>query len=139
MRIKVTEWIARYGPAELAGLLGTYLGFWLTMAATHALPVAGYGAALGENIGFYGLIFMRDWRATRDRPRQIFARMLIEFGMAEALDFLIIRPGATILGVMLLGEGWGVLTGKIAADIIFYILAITVYERMKARAAEPLA
>jgi hypothetical protein len=52
--------------------------------------------------------------------------------MAELLDSLIIRPGATVLGVLMLGPGWGVIAGKIAADIIFYGLAISVYERMKA-------
>ncbi len=131
MRSKVSEWIARYAPAELAGIVGTYCGFWLVMALTASLPASGFGAAAGENVGFYGLLFAREWWRTRDAGHT-FRTLFMEFGMAELLDSLVVRPGATVLGVLMLGQGWGVIAGKVAADIVFYGLAISVYERMKA-------
>ncbi len=40
------------------------------------------------------------------------------------LDTLLIRPAALMLGVWLLPDPiWGLLAGKIAADIVFYTIA----------------
>jgi hypothetical protein len=131
MRSRVKEWIARYAPAEITGIIGTYIGFWLVMKATGSLPAAGFGAAIGENAGFYGLLFVREWWGNRDAGHTL-RTLAMEFGLAELLDSLIVRPGATVLAVMMLGEGLGVFVGKVAADVVFYVLAISVYERLKA-------
>lgn len=131
MRSKVMEWIARYAPAEIAGIFGTYCGFWLVMALTASLPASGFGAAAGENTGFYGFLFLREWGRTGDSRHTVRA-LFMEFGFAELLDSLIVRPGATVLCVLMLGQGLGVIVGKVAADVVFYVLAISVYERMKA-------
>jgi hypothetical protein len=131
-------WVARYGWAELFGTMGSYVGYYLAHALIGISAMAAYGAATGENIGFYGY-FM--WRTRRDQrlqgTGQTFARTLrdlvYEFGTAELLDFLIFRPGATFLAVSLFGSAAGVLIGKIVADVIFYSLAAAFYERRKAR------
>ena len=50
--------------------------------------------------------------------------LLAEFGPAELLDTLLIRPAALTLGVFLLPDPlWGLLAGKVFADIIFYAVA----------------
>ena len=50
--------------------------------------------------------------------------LVAEFGVAELLDTLLIRPAALMLGVWLLPDPlWGLLAGKIVADIIFYAIA----------------
>jgi hypothetical protein len=54
----------------------------------------------------------------------------VEFGPAEAIDSIVIRPIALYLGPFILGNvavGWVV--GSIAADIAFYVMAIFSYER----------
>jgi hypothetical protein len=50
--------------------------------------------------------------------------LLAEFGPAELLDTLLIRPAALTLGVWLLPDPiWGLLAGKVVADVIFYAVA----------------
>ena len=56
-----------------------------------------------------------------------------EFGLAEILDSLIIRPASTWFAASVLGDGFGVLVGKLAADVIFYAQAIVAYERRSKR------
>lgn len=130
------EWLSRFLPAELLGLAGSYFGYLL--CARLGLPplAAAYGAAFGENVGYYGAVFGRDWfalpRAER-RARRVAGNMLHDFGPAEVLDSLIVRPGGTLLAVSLFGEALGIGIGKVADDIVFYILAITFWVRRRAR------
>jgi hypothetical protein len=56
----------------------------------------------------------------------------IEFGPAEIIDSVLIRPVALYAGPFLLGNvvvGW--IVGSIVADVGFYVLAIFSYERFK--------
>ena len=56
----------------------------------------------------------------------------IEFGPAEVIDSLLIRPLAFYLGPILFGSmvaGW--IFAKLVADVGFYVLAIFSYERFK--------
>jgi hypothetical protein len=138
---KWREWISRYGWAEVSGTIGSYLGFLIVNALTHSLVAASFGAALGENIGFYGAIFAREHAERRragDTPsaRQYLAiakTLIHEFGAAELLDFVIVRPATTFFAVTLFGKGAGVMIGKISADLVFYSLAISFYERRRAK------
>lgn len=130
------HWLARFGWAEACGFAGSYAGFFALSAADAGPELAAFGAALGENVGYYGTIFLRDWRALpRDtrRMRPVLLAMLHDFGIAEALDTLVVRPAITLSTVSLLGEALGVGAGKIAADVVFYALALLFYERRRAR------
>ncbi|MGD9803762.1 MAG: hypothetical protein AB7E81_09230 [Hyphomicrobiaceae bacterium] len=65
-----------------------------------------------------------------------FARALVaikaliwEFGAAEVLDSFVVRPACMYGAMALLGHlGAGIVVGKIAADVIFYGIAIVFYE-----------
>jgi hypothetical protein len=106
------------------------------------MPAAtAYAATIGEGIAFYAVLLVRDvrTRARACRPPQgaLHARtvalaargLALEFGPAELLDTLAVRPGAMLLGPLLLGSVTvGVLAGKIAADVVFYAIAIVTYE-----------
>jgi hypothetical protein len=139
-RGRLARWLHRYGPAEVAGLCGALLGAALLRALTGSDLAAAYGGSLGENVGFYGVIVGRevwhDARAARHSgeryslPHAIrtSAKLLIEFGAAELLDSTIVRPFAMGVGMHYLGRGWGVVVGKVAADVLFYIPVITAYE-----------
>jgi ornithine decarboxylase len=53
----------------------------------------------------------------------------VEFGPAELTDTLLVRPAAMFLGSLATGNVLvGVLIGKVAADLVFYGLAISSYE-----------
>ena len=95
----------------------------------------GFAASLGETVGFYaGFLIVRYLREEIDGPPRrriavIVAAAVVEFGPAEIIDTVLIRPAAMFLGSLATGNVIiGVLIGKVAADIVFYGLAITSYE-----------
>ena len=69
--------------------------------------------------------------------------LLAEFGAAEVLDTLLIRPVALVAGVWLLTDPlWGLLAGKVVADIAFYAIAagaftLTARTGLRSRPADP--
>lgn len=133
------DWLARFLPAEALGLVGSYLGYALCIRAGLPPLAAAYGAAFGENIGYYGAVCVRDWFALPADKRsagRVLRAMGHDFGLAEALDTLLIRPAATLAGVHLMGQAIGIAAGKIVSDLVFYALAITLWERRRAREDE---
>ncbi len=128
---KWREWVGRYAPAEGVAIITTYAGFHLALVLTGSLGLAGYGAAIGENMGFYGWMLVRDWRSGSDNFGAVAKNLLVEFGFAEVLDSFAIRPLSTVIAVTLFGPLAGVLVGKLVADLVFYLIAITLYERRK--------
>ena len=151
-RAKLYEWLRRYGVAECAGITCALLGSFLVRRATGSAIGAAYGAAWGESIGYASAIVIGDFVAESRRARAahrglrvvdagwVVTGLLAEFGPAAALDTLVTRPLAMALGTRLLGLPFGVVAGKVAADLVFYLPVIFFYERRKCwrqRAAGP--
>lgn len=134
------EWLRRYGPAEVAGLVTALLGSWAVHALTGNEIAAAYGGSLGENVGFYGVMIGREIRADHGARITIGRRygirewtgtalnLAVEFGAAELLDSGLLRPLAMGVATSLLGRELGVITGKLVADVTFYIPVILAYE-----------
>jgi hypothetical protein len=145
------DWLRRYGVAEVVAVCSALGAAWLADAAGAPLLVVAYAAAVGENVGFYGTIVGRqvahDWRlAAADGERyaaphlwRTTRELLLEFGPAELLDSFLIRPFAMGLGVRLLGRDAGVVAGKLAADVTFYLPVIMTYELRRQAARRPRA
>ena len=135
--LAVREWLWRYGPAEAAATVGALAA----ASATGALgmPAAtAFAGALGETLAFYAVILFRSLRRSGTSRRQMLTGLLVEFGPAEIADTFAVRPLAMYLGPLLIGHlAAGILAGKIAADIVFYALAIVGYELFKAATARP--
>jgi hypothetical protein len=139
-RRPLRDWLARYGPAEVAGTGGALLGAYLAHALTGSEIAAAYGGTIGENLGFYGVMITREVRADYRRHRgegraygarqwlQTASHLVLEFGFAELLDSALIRPLAMATGTYYLGRGLGVPAGKLLADVIFYVPVIFSYE-----------
>jgi len=152
-RRKGAEWLVRYGVAEVAGLCTAIAGSFAARALTGSEIAAAYGGAMGENLGYYGVMIgrevMHDRHAAHEADRHYgvpgaarTARNLVfEFGIAEVLDSTVLRPLAMGLGVRFFGRSLGVVVGKLAADVTFYVPVICAYElrrylgRSRARAA----
>jgi hypothetical protein len=138
-------WLARYGWAEIAGLITGYTGYFATLHATHAAIACALGASIGENLGYYTCILWRELSARRRTGKTLSATMFAqttwhlirEFGMAELLDSIIVRPGSTYLAVALLGPTTGIVAGKFIADATFYTLVITTHTKLKRKKHSP--
>jgi len=139
-RAKAAEWVKRYGVAEVAGLCTAIVGSFAVRALTGSEIAAAYGGAMGENLGYYGVIVGRE--VAQDRRAAIglgrgygllgagrtARNLLLEFGVAELLDSSLLRPLAMALGVRFFGRGLGIVVGKLAADLTFYVPVICAYE-----------
>lgn len=141
---KIKEWFKRYFPAEILALVGALAGASLVYFLTGNRIIAAYGGAIGENIGYYGLIISKDIRKSirthKDKKLKYglrsFAKdvrnLFVEFGLSETLDSFIIRPFAMYVFPIILGSyTLGIVVGKFAADITFYIPTIIFYEIRK--------
>ena len=145
VRAMLLEWLARYGAAECAGLGGALLGAIIVRDATGSRVAAAYGAAWGETLGYASIIITRDYlverRALRGAQRSFSLRatarfvfeLLAEFGPAGVIDTFLTRPLAMMVGTRLFGITFGVVAGKFAADLLFYIPVVFVYERRRRR------
>ena len=142
-RGRAARWLRRYAPAEAAGLVGAVTAAGIADRLGSAAAATALAGALGETIVFYAVMLVRDLRGwpagSRRSGRAILATLrglMLEFGPAEVLDTVLIRPAAMYLGPILVGSlSAGVITGKIAADLVFYTLAIIGYEVSQARVA----
>ncbi|SFS15200.1 hypothetical protein SAMN04487846_3057 [Microbacterium sp. cf046] len=124
-------WIVRYLPAEIVGTAAMVLAGMTVTIWTDAPALIAIAAVLGESVGFYIVLAITiyaeqaavspNWRRAIVRT---FLLLIAEFGPAELLDTLLIRPAALMLGVWLLPDPmWGLLAGKVFADVIFYAIA----------------
>lgn len=124
-------WIVRYLPAEVVGTAAMIIAGLVVTAWTDNPALVALAALLGETVGFYVVLaittYLEQAQVAPMRRRAIArtAMLLVaEFGAAELLDTLLIRPAALMLGVWLVPDPvWGMLAGKIAADIVFYAIA----------------
>jgi hypothetical protein len=135
----LTVWVRRYGVAEIVGLGTAITSALAGLALTGSEIAAAFAGALGESVGYYGAMITRDLLAddgAADQlrrphgPRDIYriaARLLVEFGPAEVAD-LVIRPFTMGVGIHLFGFEWGVLAGKLMADLVFYVPVVSAYE-----------
>lgn len=110
------------------------------------IDLAAHAAAIGENVGYYGVVTVRelvhDARAARAAARayggrgraRTIAKLLVEFGPAEALDAAVVRPLSIGMATAALG-GAGVVIGKIAADLPFYVPVVITYEVRRGEAS----
>ena len=57
---RLRGWIKRYGPSEVAGIGMALAGSWLVQQVTGSVVAAAYGAAIGEGLGFYGSLVIRE-------------------------------------------------------------------------------
>jgi len=137
MKEKIIVWVKRYAPAEVFGLTGTLIGGIVTNIAFHNTFLTALGSTLGEDIGYYGTIIVRDILALQKKHKRLtlslciklFRNLIIEFGFSEYLDGFIIRPAAMYYFPLLLHNLYtGLIVGKFAADVTFYIPTIISYE-----------
>jgi ornithine decarboxylase len=130
-------WVRRYLPAEIVGLISAVAGALVAFRLTGSGSTAAFAGTAGEAVGYYATIAVSDlrrhrraagasrWQAVVRTSRDV----AIEFGPAEIVDSLVVRPGLMFAGPIVTGSlVAGTLLGKVAADIVFYAFAISGYE-----------
>jgi len=137
MKSKITIWLKRYVPAEFFAAIGA-LSFGIGINTLFHNPLfTALAGTVGDNCGYYGTIVINDLRKQKEKHQKItfpiFVKtakgIIFEFGIAEFLDSFFVRPFSMYLFPLLLNNvGFGLLVGKITADVIFYIPTIIAYE-----------
>jgi hypothetical protein len=142
---KIREWASRYLPAEIIATVTALIGAFAGHYFSGSLIGAAVGGTIGENVGYYGYFVVLETRrhyaghAQHPQLRRIFLTavktlrdLLVEFGPAEALDSLFVRPFCMYFGPQLVSNfTLGILLGKLAADVVFYAFAAAGYEVKK--------
>jgi hypothetical protein len=142
-RQKLMEWVRRYLPCEIAGTVGELGGAAVTYLLTGSMAAAAITATIGASAGYYAAAYTsavrwayRDYHIQPMMKRLVLANLFafrsvaIEFGPAELIDSIAIRPLAYYFGPIAFGNvvaGW--IFGKLLSDIAFYVIAIFSYER----------
>jgi hypothetical protein len=139
---RLREWLARYGLAELAGIACALVASTIVRHLTGNAIFTAYAGAWGETVGYSAAILARELhgghvgvtrseRFTVRRIRTMLVDLAHEFGPAGALDTFVVRPLCMGIGQRTLGPTRGLIVGKFAADVVFYIPVIVMYERRK--------
>jgi hypothetical protein len=141
IKIKAKNWLKRFLPAEFFGTITAVASSWFAYHTAKNLIVAAYAGSIGETLGFYLTIIIQDLRIEQRKLKPvnktlsfkifiyILRNILFDFGFAEIIDSLFIRPFCMyIFPLWLSNYPIGILAGKIASDICFYIPVIIAYE-----------
>lgn len=141
---KGVEWLKRYLPAEVVGTITAIAAASIAHFFSTNLILIAYAGSLGEAIGFYSTVAIQNILVVVNKNKverkrfnisdlvKIVVDMLFEFGIAGMIDGLILRPLFMYLFTLYLSSfTLGILLGKIAGDITFYMLVISSYEIKK--------
>jgi hypothetical protein len=135
-------WLARYLPAELIGTSAALAGGLGAYALTDRPEAGAIAATAAEIAAFYLVMIARELRARGGLAAlpEALRELSLEFGPAELLDGLLLRPGMLYAGTAYApNAALGLLLGKLGADLVFYGVAITARRQLCRRAIPVLA
>jgi hypothetical protein len=151
VRHKIFEWLRRYAPNEIAGWVGQLGAAAVAFELTGSYAAAVVAATIGASAGYYATAYFNGVRwsyreqTCRSRPKRVLVAnglavrsIAVEFGPAEAIDTIAIRPLTLYLGPTVVGNmAAGFVLGSIVADAAFYVMAVFSYERFRNLLARP--
>lgn len=136
------EWFDRYKYAEIAATSAVLVSSQFSRIFD-GLATA-YLITFAEYFAFYSVILFMAFKKLKETNQLmnketpikeiglLIRNLLIEFGYPAILDLLFTRPVSMYWMPILLGNNFiGIIIGKIAADAVFYGLAIVNYELIK--------
>ena len=134
-RYKLKLWWARYKYPELIATFVFFLIHFLAIDTFEHGLFYTYLMTVVEYCAYYSVVlWQRCYRSSKRssrfiQPMQIIGNILLEFGPASVLDFMIIRPTCLFICAQTLELGfWNVVVGSCIADVIFYAMAICCWE-----------
>lgn len=137
---KLKEWLKRYTLAELMGIIFALIFSHLSLFLFGNFILSGFVGTWADNLGFYGTIVYKDLQGKKKQDQKLslgdyfkqLRNMMVEFGPAEYLDSLVIRPFyLSFLPYLLSNYSLAIFTGTVLADITYFIPTIISYEFRK--------
>ncbi|MDZ4665869.1 MAG: hypothetical protein SGJ15_13400 [Bacteroidota bacterium] len=148
LKQKGKEWLGRYLPSEIIGTITAVGGAVIAQFFYGNKLISAYTGSVCEALGFYSTLFIQSSLNERRKKKlknttfyfndyfNILKNMVLEFGPAGLIDGLILRPFFMYLFPLVITNfAVGVFLGKIAGDIMFYVIVIYCYERLKRKAS----
>jgi len=144
MKKKILDWIRRYLLADIISTILSIFAAWLIMKSSDDRVLAAFIGSAVASLSFYLLMAFIDIQKSLKKHKQDgtaykmksflidFRNLIIEFGPAEILDVIAVRPFFMYFIPLMIGDFIiGTFIGKLIADIIFFAIAIVMYELRK--------
>jgi len=136
------EWFNRYKYAELASTSAALITS--LFSKIYSGLTTAYLITFAEYLAFYIVILFSSYKKLKKQNNllgkktssseilKLLRNLILEFGYPAFLDFLIIRPFCMYWMPILCGNYFfGIILGKISADLFFYFFTIINYELIK--------
>lgn len=136
------EWFNRYKYAELASTSAALTASLLSKI--YSGLTTAYLITFAEYLAFYSVILFSSYKKLTKHNKlsgqktssleifKLLKNLILEFGYPALFDFLIIRPFCMYWMPILCGNYFfGIIFGKISADMCFYCFTIINYELIK--------
>jgi hypothetical protein len=129
---KIKFFVKRYWLAELVSASASYLFAWLAITISEDKIISSYFGSIGALLGFYIPIYIKDlnkYREYTNLPRKriysvVAVGLLVEFGLSEAVDTLVMRPMCLYFAQSAINEFTiAIITGNVIANILFFALS----------------
>jgi hypothetical protein len=138
VKSNLKKWVKRFLPAEIVGTLFAIISAWIASSLNANRVGIAFTASIAETVGFYLTIMVTDALLIREQlkhqhrslklPALLFTtlkNMVLDFGLAELADSFAVRPFFMYLFPLLLNDySAGIIAGKIASDLVFYVPVI---------------
>jgi hypothetical protein len=136
------EWFNRYKYAELASTSSALISS--LFSKIYSGLTTAYLITFAEYLAFYSVILLSSYKKLVKQNKllgqrtsfsdllKLLKNLILEFGYPAILDFLIVRPFCMYWMPILFGNYFfGIIFGKISADLCFYCFTIINYELIK--------
>ena len=141
---KFKEWFDRYKYAELASTSAALTAS--LFSKIYSGLTTAYIITFSEYLAFYSVIFISSYKKLSRKNKALnkgitfkeilllLKNLVLEFGYPAFLDFLVIRPFCMYwMPILFVNYFFGIIFGKITADLCFYFFTIVNYEMIKKR------
>ena len=130
-RIQLKEFAAQYLMGNVIALAGSVLVGLLINQATGSAALTAVGASVAATLVWYVYILLYYMFGKNDSPSQAIQHLLADFGAAEALDSLLVRPLLTyILPMLTHNQASGIVIANVLADVVYTAVGLN---RQRAR------
>jgi len=123
-RIPFRDFAAQYLAGNLVSAVAAIVvGVWVSQATGSAVVTAA-AATIAETVAWYIYLLIFNLRSG-DSVGKAIQHLVSDFGLAELIDTLAVRPGLLYLAPKLThNQASGILAGTVAADVIYTAIAL---------------